>query len=72
MESKAMKNYVGVVAVKCQCIFCPTCAVSRDVLFRPEDNIGRADAIKSKLKCSSCGDMLVEHKTREGGQNDKT
>jgi transcription elongation factor Elf1 len=58
-------DYVGVIGVKCGCIFCRECAVVRQILYFGDRTISKKQARAGKLRCSACGERLAEPIRRE-------
>jgi transcription elongation factor Elf1 len=58
-------DYIGVIGVKCGCIFCRECAVVRQILYFGDRTISKKQARQGKLVCSSCGQRLIEPIRRE-------
>ena len=53
-----MKNYIAARSVSCNCLFCKTCLIQKEILYAIDSVITQRQAKKEGLRCSSCNCLL--------------
>jgi hypothetical protein len=67
-----MKNYVAAKGLNCNCVFCRTCLVQKEILYATNSVISHKQAKREALTCSGCGCTLHLQKESKPPKQNKT